>query len=140
MLLPPVLSLEGALATANHAALSFNPPPHGNGSLIALLDREALVAMAASHDLPGLASPPLDALAARQMERLLQDTATAVAQAAEPDKVMSLGYWPGVRRTLALLRRAEGWLETIDRETDAHVRLPGFGRGDPPLDAPLAPP
>jgi hypothetical protein len=152
-LLPPVLSLEGALATANHAALSFNPPPHGNGNLVALLDGEALVALAASHDLPALVTPPLDGLAARQMERLLedleqcgeqlaallQDTATALAYAAEPDRVMGLGYWPGVHRTLALLRRAEGWLETIDRETDAHVRLPGFGRGDPPLDAPLAP-
>jgi hypothetical protein len=32
------------------------------------------------------------------------------------------------------LRRAEGWLETIDHETEARAHLPGFGPGAPPIE------
>jgi hypothetical protein len=55
------------------------------------------------------------------------------------EAVRGLGYGPRVRSLLRLLRRAEEWLETIDQETGAHVILPGFAPGAPPLESHLAP-
>jgi hypothetical protein len=54
------------------------------------------------------------------------------------EAVQGLGYEPRVRSLLRLLRRAEGWLETIDHETGAHARLPGFAPAAPPLESQLA--
>ena len=42
------------------------------------------------------------------------------------------------RRAVTILRRAEGWLETIGRETGAIVRLAGFAPGAPSLENQVA--
>jgi hypothetical protein len=49
----------------------------------------------------------------------------------------SVAYGPQIVRLLGLLRRAEGWLETVDHETGAWVRLPGFAPGAPPIETQL---
>jgi hypothetical protein len=49
-----------------------------------------------------------------------------------------LGYGARVRSVVAVLRRAEGWLETIDHETGAHATLPGFEPESPSLERMLA--
>jgi hypothetical protein len=139
----PVLAMEGALARANATVPSYNPPPLANPGLAQELAVRALVLLNASAQLTIQTPPLLDPLVTRQLDRLLEDlttcsaqlalllddTATALVQPAQPDQVLSQGYWPGVHRALTLLRRAEGWLETVDREIGAHVRLPGFERG-----------
>src|SRR5947209_2168061 len=40
-----------------------------------------------------------------------------------------VAYAPRVRNLVRVLRRAEGWLETLDHATGGHARLPGFGGG-----------
>jgi hypothetical protein len=54
------------------------------------------------------------------------------------EAVQGLGYGPRVRSLLRLLRRAEGWLDTIDHETGAQAALPGFEPGAPSLESHLA--
>jgi hypothetical protein len=49
----------------------------------------------------------------------------------------NVAYWPRVHVAVALLRRAEGWLAAIDRETGAHAVLPGFAPGAAPLESQL---
>jgi hypothetical protein len=79
-----------------------------------------------------------------QLAALLQEYATAireVAGAPTPNHgavLRGLAYAGRVRSLAGLLRRAEGWLETIDHETGAHARLPGFAPAAPPLENQLA--
>jgi hypothetical protein len=54
------------------------------------------------------------------------------------EAAQGLGYEPRVRSAASLLRRAEGWLESIDHESGAHVTLPGFTPGAPSLESRLA--
>jgi hypothetical protein len=46
----------------------------------------------------------------------------------------TVAYSQRVRGAVLILRRAEGWLETIDHETGARATLPGFEPGDPPIE------
>jgi hypothetical protein len=85
-------------------------------------------------------------LCSEQLVRLLQEYAQpllrlgrlpAIASEAG-EAVRGLGYEPRVRSAVAILRRAEGWLESIDHESGAHVDLPGFTPGAPSLESQLA--
>jgi hypothetical protein len=146
-----VLLVEGALAAADAAAPGYNVPPHGSPAVSRTLEAQALVLLDAARGLTTLTPPPLGPQLARQLNRLLedlalcgeqlaallQDTTAALAGATEPDQVLTLGYWPGAHRAVALLRRAEGWLEAINHETGAQAVLPGFAPGTPPLEKAL---
>jgi hypothetical protein len=127
-------------------------------ALSGMLDQQAHVLTAVSAALSLLPHPVLGADgSAQQMERLIEDLTLVTTQAtvvleehAEAigrmrqsvlhgpqvsRALQGLGYAPRVRSLGALLRRAEGWLETMDRETGAHARLPGFAPGAPPIEA-----
>jgi hypothetical protein len=114
-----------------------------------VLAQAALVLLVDSHDLTAWPAPALDALPGRHMERLLadlalvceqlsrllQETAAAVGSTASLQMTRGtvgrplVGYGARVASAVAILRRAEGWLETIDHETGAHATLPGFEPG-----------
>jgi hypothetical protein len=49
----------------------------------------------------------------------------------------SVAYGPQMARLLALLRRADAWLETLTRAAGAHLTLPGFAPGAPPIETQL---
>jgi hypothetical protein len=154
-----VLIMEDALATANRAVLAYCPRSRhsllqcadlavatGGGVLATTLTQEAGVLAQASQGLSGLPLPdlgrqPTQHLALLQedlvvcsggLASLLQEVAAGVPLAANVvATASSAAYGPRVRDLVIVLRRAEGWVETVDRETGAHVRLPGFEPGLP---------
>jgi hypothetical protein len=133
-------------------------------TLAEVLRQQALLLSGTSHDLATdlaalrLESPVITA----QMDALLEDLALCSEQLilllqeySQPllalnqipatvsgvdTALRGLGYGARARSVVAVLRRAEGWLETIDQETGARVRLPGFERGAPPVEATLSSP
>jgi hypothetical protein len=163
-----VLTIEAALATVNQQLLPYcrpivQPPrrcaeravQNGDvGPMIVLLSYQAAVLTAASHDVASLPPPPLGSAATQHVALLLEDVSLCADQAAGVVQEMALaarqalslgasidfGYEPTMRRLLTTLRRAEAWLETIDQETGARVRLPGFQPGAPSLESQLAVP
>jgi hypothetical protein len=123
-------------------------------ALAQVFTQQALVLTALSTDLAVLPVPSLAArLPGRQIDRLIEDLALCsaqladllwdhvhaiamVAQAPTPRPgaaLVGLAYGPRVRSAMTILRRADGWLETVDHETGADVRLPGFAHGAPPI-------
>jgi hypothetical protein len=127
-----------------------------------LLVQQALLLMGTAHALDGIA-PPLRVVGAPawQMARLLEDVALnstqlatllqEMAAALPADGAMPstqeqatqlranrVGYSARARAMVALLSRAEGWLETIDQETGVHLTLPGFEPGQLPLEQQLS--
>jgi hypothetical protein len=83
------------------------------------------------------------ALFSDQLAGLLQESAAALAssplqQASYGQPESRVSYGPRVRAAVSILRRAEAWLETVDRETGAHVTLPGFAPGAASLESVLA--
>jgi hypothetical protein len=156
-----VLIVEDALATANRAVLAYCPRSQhsllqcadlavvtGGGELATTLTQEAGVLAQASQGLSSLPLPDLGRLPTLHLAllqedlvvcsgglaRLLQEVAAGVPLAANvAATASSAAYGPRVRDLVTVLRRAEGWVETLDRETGARVRLPGFGPG-PPLE------
>jgi hypothetical protein len=162
----PVLSSERALAMANRAvgtscqaarwgnavigcADLLTAPPHS--TLPALLSRQGGLLLAADAALtrlilPQLGPPLLGQLArlledlslfCTQLAGLLQETAIALPVPRWPEPTIGVSYGPRVRAAVAILYRAEDWLETINQETGAHVTLPGFAPGAPSLESQL---
>jgi hypothetical protein len=152
-----VLALEGLIATtdwhltpycgghAGHGSGQCSYPAATNWSegLATSLDQQAELLAGVGQALAALPLPQLDQrsalatarliedliLLSGQVAVLLQDTATNVALGVPLEVALGFGYWPSLRRALALLARAEGWLEAADRQTGTNVRLPGFGPG-----------
>jgi hypothetical protein len=79
------------------------------------------------------------ALCSDQLAGLLHETVAALPLASWPETTIGVSYGPRVRSALALLRRAQAWLDLLDRETGAGVWLPGFAPGAPPIEAQLGP-
>jgi hypothetical protein len=50
----------------------------------------------------------------------------------------AMAYPARIADALPILRRAEDWLETVDRDTGARATLPGFAPGVPSLARLLA--
>jgi hypothetical protein len=146
-----VVAEEDALLTALRWVEEYWSNHVDNGALAAALNREALVLIAASHA-PTSLPPSLDprttqemtclvedvALFGEQTAAMLQETATSLLVMPDQeasgatlsgDAISGTGYAPRVRGALALLRRAEGWLEMLDHDTGSHATLPGFGPG-----------
>jgi hypothetical protein len=176
---PAVLSIEGALATANlqvdtycaarHLSVTLcfetgvDPYDTATVTLAQVFRRQALLlggtspALATQLAALRLVNPLLNAqmealiedlaLCSDQLIALLQDYAgplLALGQvppaASQSGTIMrGLAYAARVRILLTVLRRAAQWLETIDRETGARLRLPGF-EGSSGLAARLAAP
>jgi hypothetical protein len=155
-----VLALDAALDTANKQVREHLSGREDDATLAATLHAQARVLTAISHAATAL-PPELDApetqqmacvvedlaLVAGQLVGLMEETATALEQepaleangaAIAVDATGSAAYAPRVRGALAILRRAEGWLVTIDHETGAAVTLPGFGPGALSLDQQLS--
>jgi hypothetical protein len=147
--------------TAQSCASLPTADGHSSTVLAGSLARQALVLAAAGDDfsvlpLPALA-PPLLIQTARLVEDLtlgtaelaglLGDASLAVApgnitemQATDGELGSQVSYEPRLLRALALLRRAECWLEMLDHETGAHATLPGFEPGAISLESALAMP
>jgi hypothetical protein len=78
------------------------------------------------------------AMSSAQLVDLLQDYAgpllaegqVPVTASDSGTTMRGLAYGARVRVLIAELQRAEQWLESIDHETGARVRLPGFGDGN----------
>jgi hypothetical protein len=132
-----------------------------DSALLALglaLDTQSLVLTHVSADIASLPVPDVGApLPSWQADRLIEDLASGSAQLAAllqdyataikgaegaplptgGEALRGLAYAGRVRSLAGLLRRAEGWLETIDHETGAHVTLPGFAPGAASVDSVL---
>jgi hypothetical protein len=139
----PVVVVEGTLAVANCRVLGLGDIHARSGDLIATLVQQAASCREAGVEFSSMMPPTLDALPALYMSRLLEDLAifsdhlaglmqdAAAAGSLTPSQEATDGaaYGPRMRDAVAILRRAEGWLETIDHENGAYVRLPGFEGG-----------
>jgi hypothetical protein len=165
-LVDPVLSGEDALAMANRAvgascqaarrgtaiigcADLLTAPP--TSTLPALLSQQGGLLLAADAALTRLIPPPLGppllgqvgrlledlSLFCTQLASLLQETAIALPVPRWPEPTIGVSYGPRVRAAVAILRRAEAWLETINHESGAHATLPGFAPGAPSLESQL---
>jgi hypothetical protein len=82
------------------------------------------------------------ALFGDQLARLLHDVGAALGIPPPPAApaevpVENVGYPARARAALSLVRRAEGWLETVDHQTGARVTLPGLEPGAPALEQQL---
>jgi hypothetical protein len=143
-----VLTDEDALLAAQRRVEEYRGSRMDGGTLAAALNREALVLIVASAA-PVSLPPSLDPRTTQDMTCLVEDVAlfgeqaaillqeTAAALVAMPaqeaggatvsaDALDSTGYTPRVRAALSLLRRAEGWLDMLDRDTGARATLPGL--------------
>jgi hypothetical protein len=145
----PVMLLECTYLATTHPAAGTS-----GDTLALVLSGQARVLLAASADVGTLFTPALErqlalqmahlledvVLFADQLTRLFQETATGVAVPADVPalNVASVDYGPRLYSLLPVLRRAEGWLETLDHETGAHATLPGFEPGAPTLESRLA--
>jgi hypothetical protein len=137
---PQVGAIEAAVATINGLAGPQQNVLQGTPALVTALTQQARALTAASHEFAALPPPTVGPLPTLHLQCLLEDLALFSAQvgdllreAAAPVTITdylaaaaNLAYWPRMRSAAAILLRAEGWLQTIDHETGAHVRLPGF--------------
>jgi hypothetical protein len=166
ILTPPVVRIENALSGADQAILAECWVPHsynttlqycadpllGDKELTLALARAAGMAWDAGHAL-ALAEPPWLGprgtaslmlvqedlwLCGEELGALLAESAAAVqvSVVSRPSPV-DVTYSPRAIALVALLSRAEAWLETTDHQTGAHARLPGFEPGGPRLDEQL---
>jgi hypothetical protein len=129
----------------------------GGGAVVGVLTTQALVLSGASHSFDTLLPPNVGALPRLQLRSvsedlalfsdqlagLLQESVAAVSssrlqQATFAEPAPRVSYGPRVRCALTILRRAEAWLEAIDRESAARAMLPGFAPGAPSLENQLA--
>jgi hypothetical protein len=126
----------------------------GSTALAALLTVQAGTLVAASHDIENLLPPEIGRVPGLQLRCLIEDLALFAAQVSDllQETVVALSssllqattdvpwvaYGPLLRRAVALLRRAEGWLEAVDRVTGARATLPGFQPGALSLERQLA--
>jgi hypothetical protein len=129
----------------------------GSRVLAGQLTAQALVLSGASHSFDMLLPPDVGrlptlqlrcvtedlALFSDQLSGLLQESVAAVSsttleQATYAEPPPRVSYEPRVRSALTILRRAEAWLEAVDREIGARATLPGFGPGSPSLESELA--
>jgi hypothetical protein len=148
LVVPPVLGIEQAVTLADRHVLVYRLNQETSATLSSELSQQRHVLEEASTTLSSLASPALGSALIRLMERLLEDlavcggqladvlrdTATALSLSTSTNIQLSvdavnLVYGPRVRAAVALLRRAEDWLDTIDHGTGAHATLPGFEPG-----------
>jgi hypothetical protein len=129
-----------------------------HGQLSTLLLLQAQIVARASQALSSAVSPPLGAIPARCMERALEDLVIAGDQLAGvlsetadavppleanaligeetiPQRPAPVAYGRRILAVIMLLRRAQGWLETIDHQTGATATLPGFAPGTPSLES-----
>jgi hypothetical protein len=150
-LAPRALALESGVALANRHIGAHLSGREDDGTLAAVFTREAGELVGASNQLAEL-PPARDTLVALQLKGAAEDLAVAGTQlsdllletaatlravpAAEANGAMIVtggtelvGYEPRARSAVALLKRAEQWLETIDHETGAQAVLPGFEGG-----------
>jgi hypothetical protein len=165
----PVRVSEGALATANQALAAtcqgarrgmtvigcadvLIAPAHS--TLPSLLHQQASLLLTSGQQFTLLLPPQLSQLVMVQLARLLEslslfctqlaglldETASALPVPRWLETTIGVSYGPRARSALALLRRAEAWLATIDHETGAHAALPGWGSGAPSLESQLAMP
>jgi hypothetical protein len=138
-----VRAVEAALAAADRTASLAQTRAALIAGVPAILDQQAGAIALAGAGFALLAPPQSGDHTGQQMTRLLEDLTVYSNQVAavlwetakesrgrqgSADRLWA-AYWLGVDRALDLLRRAEGWLETIDRETGARTRLPGFEPG-----------
>jgi hypothetical protein len=147
-----VVGIEAVLALINRQAGAGHDVLQGTRALISALTQGARALTAASHEFSALVPPYLGLLPTLHLKCMLEDLAvysdqlaTLLDEAAAPvttsdylAAATNIAYWPRVRSALALLRRAEGWLEAVDHETGAHATLPGFAPGAPSLESQLA--
>jgi hypothetical protein len=125
---------------------------NGGGELAATLTQEAGVFAQISSDLsvvplPDLGRQPTVQVAllledlvvcSRGLADVLQEVAAGIPRVAHViATASSAAYGPRVRALVHLLGRAAAWLETVDQETGAHVRLPGFEPGTQALESRL---
>jgi hypothetical protein len=135
-----VLAMEQAVAAAEQHVQSYRKDQVNGADLAAALDQQQFILTRASQALTVLQPPavgPQPMLQLARMEEdlalfgvelagLLAETARTVAQTVMPQATEGLDYEQRVRLALGILRRAEGWLITVDQETGASARLPGF--------------
>jgi hypothetical protein len=143
MVAPQVVVVETMFAAADQQMLGYGAIHAGTGDLIAALARQASVVRQSGLAFSSLEPPPTERQAMLQIMRLLEDLAVCSDQVAmlleetaavgflqqRGQTAGALEFGPRMRRAVSILRRAEGWLETIDHETSARIRLPGFGEG-----------
>jgi hypothetical protein len=160
-----VLAMEGALVAtddqigAYHAAFTAGAVV---GSLdlypliaktVAVMTRQSLACIALSHDVVAPSSLQLGEVVEMQLTALREDLALFSAQIAIVmqetgadvagmqrflESPRAMAYRARVAEALPILRRAEDWLETVNRETGARATLPGFALGAPSLESMLA--
>jgi hypothetical protein len=144
---PRLQLIEDEVGAADRQVAAYQAGAVASPELAATLQSAARVISAVGPSLGTVPLPPLDpALTvplqcmdedlvtfSDQLTVLLQDTAAAAARLLPVDVTYGVGYRPRVRSLLRVLRRAEGWLQAVDRATGAHMRLPGFEPG-PPLE------
>jgi hypothetical protein len=164
-LAPRVIALEGAVATADKQVRAYDTAflastQVATADLWPLIHQTVAVLTAHSTFCAGIGDAFAVSSAFRhdtelsvQLALLGEDLALFSAQVAATmqqtsadvagmprflESPRALAYPARIGDALPILRRAEAWLEMIDRETGATVRLPGFGPRDPAIDAQLA--
>jgi hypothetical protein len=144
---PPEMVLARCTDLSGHA---------GSDQVAEVLTAQAHILSGASQSLEAILPPdvgPLPNLQLRcvsedlalfgdQLVGLFQESVAALSsstlqQATYVQPAPRVSYGPRVRSALSILRRAEAWLEAVDRETGAHATLPGFGPGAPSLENPF---
>jgi hypothetical protein len=123
--------------------------------VIAVLGQQAALLVALSHEIMSLPllqdrpSATMELAYAREdiaacaggLADVLWEAILDLASPALPENAggipRSVAYGPQMARLLALLRRADAWLETLTRTAGAHVTLPGFAPGAPPIETQL---
>jgi hypothetical protein len=161
-LAPQVLAVESLLAALpeRHVALRQGGQ-EDDGALAHALTQQAVVLTAASAGLSSLGLPRLDEQPTLELKSVVEDLALFSDQLADlfheastdllsigsmeaagavvsMDVTQSVDYDRRVHSLLKILRRAEMWLKTLDRDTGAQVTLPGFEHDGCPLLAAVA--
>jgi hypothetical protein len=159
-----ILAMEAALGEATQAVAVYQAGQTDLTVLARALLEEARALSWATLAVDSVPPPPLAGQEARalwglqedlalfgdQCTRLLQETSVAALQDSwgnprfasghgfrSSDPPQDLAYGARMRSALAILRRAEDWLETLDQDTGAHATLPGFAPGAPALETQL---
>jgi hypothetical protein len=166
ILTPSVVRIENALTVADQAILAECRVPHpynttlqycadplpGDMELTLALARAAGMAWDAGHAL-ALAEPPWLGpkgtadlmlvqedlwLCGEELGTLLAESATAVQVSVVSRSPLYVNYGPRAIALVALLSRAEAWLETLNHYAGTHASLPGFESGPSSLLSQLA--
>jgi hypothetical protein len=138
--------IEAVLVTINRQAGAGHDVLQGTRALLSALTQGARALTAASHEFSALVPPYLGLLPTLHLKCMLEDLAVfsdqlaglleeAATPVTTPDYLAAattVAYWPRMHGAVSILRRAEGWLETVDHETGARATLPGFAPRRPP--------